>query len=172
LHPSEIKQEIEKLTGHKLVLSEWIRVWNILKDGLSNMFLAHGAAIVEEIASLTHHPGKPKPPQQLLDHIESIAARVAGMPGKGDRAATIAQSVRDLFSERNSAAFTWLGELSSVYIDMCSLVIPSNEPEPLSSTKVEPLGPAGVVGTTRRAPVAPLGTRVKARSGGEPGVVA
>src|SRR5258708_5497891 len=51
-------------------------------------------------------------------------------------------------------------------------LIPSTKREPLLSGKAEPPGAGGVVGTARCARAAPLGTRVKARSDGGPGVVA
>jgi len=50
-------------------------------------------------------------------------------------------------------------------------VVPSKKTAPVSSSKAEPVGATGVDWTARRAPVAPLGTRVNARSYGGPRVV-
>ena len=49
---------------------------------------------------------------------------------------------------------------------------PSDQTAPIMSGKTAPLGPADVVLAARRARVAQLGTRLKARSEGLPGVVA
>jgi hypothetical protein len=46
------------------------------------------------------------------------------------------------------------------------MVVPSKKTEPVLSGKAEPPGPAGVVWMVRRARVAQLGTRLKARSEG------
>jgi hypothetical protein len=51
-------------------------------------------------------------------------------------------------------------------------VIPINNPEPVLIKRTEPLVLAGTVWRARCAPVAPLGTQVKARSFGGPGIVA
>jgi hypothetical protein len=50
-------------------------------------------------------------------------------------------------------------------------MIPSKKTAPVSSSKAEPVGATGVDWRARRAPVAPLGTRVNARSYGGPRVV-
>jgi integrase len=50
-------------------------------------------------------------------------------------------------------------------------MVPSKKTAPVSSSKAEPVGATGVDWTARRAPVAPLGTRVNARSYGGPRVV-
>jgi hypothetical protein len=70
-------------------------------------------------------------------------------------------------------------QLAESYVASCKSVQPatielgpSTKTEPVLSGKAEPVGLARVMGTSRRARVAPLGTRVEARSQGWPGVVA
>jgi hypothetical protein len=53
-----------------------------------------------------------------------------------------------------------------------SYLIPIKKRAPVLSGKAAPVGTTGVVWRARRARVAPLGTRVNARSNGGPDVVA
>ena len=62
--------------------------------------------------------------------------------------------------------------LRAYFVERLPSLIPSDNPEPFSSGKTEPLGPVGVAHMAPRARVAPLGTPVQARSEGRPGVVA
>ena len=64
------------------------------------------------------------------------------------------------------------GEKKAIAADQAGFLVPSGKTEPVLSGKAEPVGAAGVVWRAQRARVAQLGTRVKARSEGRPGVVA
>jgi hypothetical protein len=55
---------------------------------------------------------------------------------------------------------------------MKAVLGPSEKTEPLLSGKAEPLGPASLVESQRRARIAQLGARLKTRSDGRPEVVA
>ncbi len=127
----EIRQLIERLTGSDLLASEWKVVWNILADGIANLFLAHGAVIVDTIASILQGETTTEDHGDFIDHIDAIAARVAALPGGGTHLQDVAQAVRDMFNERESAAFEWLADLCSIYVDMCSLGLESRSQEQL-----------------------------------------
>ncbi len=127
----EIRQLIERLTGSELLASEWKMVWNILADGIASLFLAHGAVVVDTIASILQGETATRDHGDFIDHIDAIAGRVEALPGGGTHLQEVAQAVRDMFNERESAAFEWLADLCSIYVDMCGLGLESRSQEQL-----------------------------------------
>lgn len=125
----EIRTLIEKLTGTPIASPEWKLVWQRLQDGLSQMFMAQGAHVIDAVASILEGESHTAAHSSLIDHIDAIAAQIERLPGNGSHAAEMAQAVRDMFAERDSPAFLWLVDLCSVYIDMCSLGLETHSQE-------------------------------------------
>jgi hypothetical protein len=122
---AEIRQLIEELTGSDLLTSEWKVVWNILADGIATMFLAHGSIIVDTVAAILQGQTVTVDHVGLVEQIEVIARRIEALPGGGSHLQEVSQAVRDMFNERDSAAFAWLADLCSIYVDLCSLGLES-----------------------------------------------
>lgn len=123
---TEIRALIEELTGLPLTNAEWRPIWNILQDGLSAMFLAQGASVVQTIASVHSDSQTDVEQDDIKIHIDGITNRIRGLQGGGGRLQDVAQAVSDMLQERSSQAFEWLSSLCVVYVDMCCLGLEPN----------------------------------------------
>jgi hypothetical protein len=118
---SKVQDLIFELTGTESNESEFRQVWNILKDGITTMFLSHGAQVLNSIASILEGKSDPSEHQDLKSQIDGIADRIRGIAGGGTRINEVAQAVVDMFSERQSPAFEWLAGICEVFLHLCTL---------------------------------------------------
>lgn len=100
------------------------------------------------------------------DQLDDLVTRRSGLLGISETSA----DMQDLLARQGTDARA--ADAVEMFCYQARKLGPSNKTEPVLSRKAEPLGPAGVVGSARRARVAQLGTPVRARSEVRPGVVA
>jgi len=112
---------LSRLLGYSMDKKEYDRLWSRMQDEFSNLFFLNGLRLLRAIASLSPSSelrGPSKPFETLLDGVkQSIRATGIG----GGRCEEVAQAVVDLFSERDSEAFSWLTDLAVKYVSLCSL---------------------------------------------------
>lgn len=116
-----IREAIEKLSGYQLTESQFEALWDAFQDAVTNLFYAHGLAIVKMIRSVlaeeTWSPEKSKLELPLEDFATRISSTIVGPPQRDE----IRQAIIDMFFERDSAAFQWLTQVCGIYVMMCSL---------------------------------------------------
>jgi hypothetical protein len=112
-----IRAGLEKLLGFQLGDTEFQPVWKLLQNGLVTLFLAHGAQLVQSLASFLEGDQRDALTDDLRTRIDNLTAALNTTP----RSREISQALNDLFSDRTSEAFGWLTDLADVFLQLCSL---------------------------------------------------
>jgi len=116
-----IKESLENLFGDQIDDDSFGRLWNYLLDELANIFFAQGLKLIQAISSLTRAGSLSAPKKSFAQLLDLMRERITKIGVGGARSDSIAQAVVDLFSERESPAFSWLTDVAVKYVSMCSL---------------------------------------------------
>jgi hypothetical protein len=117
---SAVRAAIKNLSNHSLAESQFETLWRTLQDSLSDLFWSHGHTIVRMVSSLISGAGTgPTSDERAL--LEQLADKIRALFGNPEQADEVRQAIIDMFSQKDSEAFRWLTQVSSVYVMMCSL---------------------------------------------------
>ena len=109
------------MTGERLEPACFSRVWSIVQDEISNLFLTNGIYIVQSIESIISNESKIGDHEELNESVHRLAQKIAELDMWGNEKETILQAMIDLFHENKSEAFAWLSQLGATYVSLCSL---------------------------------------------------
>lgn len=116
-----IREAIKVLSGHDLSDEQYERVWNILQDGLAELFYEHGAAIVQMVSGVLAGDGASSERGLTRRLIERLADKILPLFSSRNQGEEVRLALIDMFSEKEQACFQWLTQVCSVYMMMCSL---------------------------------------------------
>ena len=116
-----IRNLLRVLTGEELEPDSFAKLWDVIQDEIANMFWANGIYIINSIESIIKNETTVAEHPDLQGAIENLGAKVASLDIWGPRNITIGQAVIDIFQEKTSDAFKWLGDLGAIYVALCSL---------------------------------------------------
>jgi hypothetical protein len=116
-----VREAIKQLSGHTLSEEQYKQVWNVIQDGLSQLFYEHGAAIVQMISGVLSGDGARSEHSLYKIIIERLGDKILPLFSSPEQGEEVRQAIIDMFSETSLEAFQWLTQICSVYIMMCSL---------------------------------------------------
>jgi hypothetical protein len=112
---------IYELTGDEIQPQDFSKVWGIVQDEISNMFLTNGIYVIQSIESILTNESKITDHDDLHNTIEALARKISILDVWGNRGSYIYQAIKDLFNENDSNAYKWLAQLGTIYVSLCSL---------------------------------------------------
>lgn len=126
-----IRNEIQRLSGHKLDDLHFQKIWDVFQDGIAQLFYSHGLHIIRMVRSILGKKYDTSTEDQAYFPIEHLADRIATFFSDSTQASEVRQSIIDMFTEKDSPAFQWLTQVCSIFVMMCSLGL-----ETLSSKQI------------------------------------
>lgn len=128
-----VRTAIEQLLETPIDEASFEQLWTHLLDEFANIFFAQGLKIIQAISSLTHDASPSTPRQTFGELLDGMRRRITQLGVGGARSHAVAQAVVDLFSERDSEAFSWLTEIAVKYVNLCSLGLEPTAQQQVSS---------------------------------------
>lgn len=131
---SLFSEAVKKATEVSITAEEFAKLWGVVQEGISEMFLDNGLRVTEAISSiLENQHAQVDQFEDLSAHINKLKARIVAL---GLRAAAtseeIAQSIVDVLHDKTSRCFDWLTQVSLTYVGICTLGL-----EPKSQHEME-----------------------------------
>lgn len=128
-----LKDLVANLSGSEFKPEQFSRLWAVVQDYLSQMFLENGIYVAESIASILNEKSQLKDHPNLQQSIQELGDKVEALGFWGARSSEMAQAVVDVFRDQNSQAFLWLCDLCVVYIALCLLGLDSRAHQQMSA---------------------------------------
>ncbi|CRM32868.1 hypothetical protein ACIQRH_00995 [Pseudomonas sp. NPDC090964] len=115
-----IRAVLESSIGSRFLDSQFNRIWEVFEERMAQYFLSRGDALVEEISALINDDHDTVEPISPLSFLDDFASAVASTSTHQEQREELRQAVRDMFTDRTSAATDWLVRLSASFLSLCA----------------------------------------------------
>jgi hypothetical protein len=127
------RDQLERSLGYPLAEDHYNRIWKIVQEKITTFFSLRGVQMVSFVSRLLGGGpgGKEVETPKLIEDLAVAAASTSSSPEQRDEIET---AIIDLLEEPLSPAFTWLVQLCSAFIALCSLGLEAETGKALART--------------------------------------
>ncbi|WP_146750255.1 hypothetical protein [Pseudomonas sp. RIT411] len=115
-----IREVLENAIGSRFLDNQFSRIWEVLEDKMAQYFLLRGDALVAEISALINEEHQITHLTSPLSFLDEFATAVAATSQHPQQREELKQAIKDMFTDRTSAATDWLVRLSASFLSLCA----------------------------------------------------
>jgi hypothetical protein len=117
-----LRESITLLSGQSLPERDYLEVWRIVKEELSELLYLSGMQTIDALASLAEQPEQGLFGRvDLVERIKRMGAKIVAQLGNTPISKDIGQAVVDAFHDATTAIFDWFTKLCACYTAICAL---------------------------------------------------
>lgn len=115
-----IREALESAMGARFADDHFTKIWEVFEERMAQYFLSRGDALVSEIGELLGESNEMPERSSPLTFLDEFATAVAATSNLPQQREELRQAVKDLFTDRTSAATDWLVRLSAGFLAACA----------------------------------------------------
>lgn len=115
-----IRGVLESAIGSRFLSDQFNRIWGVFEEKMAQYFLSRGDALVAEISALLNEEYQATQLVSPLSFLDEFATAVAATSTHPQQREELKQAVKDMFTDRTSAATDWLVRLSASFLSLCA----------------------------------------------------
>lgn len=115
-----IRETLESSIGARFLDDHFNVIWGVFEERMAQYFHSRGDALVSEISELLGTSSQVSQPESPLTFLDEFAEAVAATSVHEQQRDELKQAVKDMFTDRTSAATDWLVRLSASFLAACA----------------------------------------------------